>query len=111
MLEATRHCMVVATTARPASGIRRWQSSMNGRPLRLRGAGLHEPGPAHTQAPVPAPAQASAPTEAPDAAPSQTYSSGRRASTWSVATGVVAIVAPLPLFIFGALPLQLLGGA
>lgn len=39
------------------------------------------------------------------------YSSGRRASTWSVATGVVTIVAPLPLFIFGALPLQLLGGA
>jgi cytochrome bd-type quinol oxidase subunit 2 len=37
--------------------------------------------------------------------------SGGRASGWSVVTGVATIVAPLPLFIFGALPLQLLGGA
>ena len=77
------------------------------------------PAPAHAPAPAPAPAQAQAPAQAPapapaqapDAAAPQTYSSGRRVSTWSVATGVVAIVAPLPLFIFGALPLQVLGGA
>ena len=58
-----------------------------------RWAGLHEPGPA------------------PDAPTPQADGSGLRASTWSVVTGVVTIVAPLPLFIFGALPLQLLGGA
>ncbi|SMQ75347.1 hypothetical protein [Agreia sp. VKM Ac-1783] len=80
-----------------------------------RWAALHAPAPA--PAATPAQAQAQAPTsdqaraQAPDGATPPAYSSGRRASTWSVATGVVTIVAPLPLFIFGALPLQLLGGA
>jgi hypothetical protein len=73
-------------------------------------APAHASAPAQASAPTPTPAPAPAPAHAQDAAPSPTYSSGRRASTWSVATGVVTIVTPLPLFIFGALPLQLLSG-